>query len=81
MPDHLRGADYRGAAEQGFGVDYRYPHDFPGGWVDQQYLPDALLGRRFYDAAAYGRERALVDAVARPDRPRLDQDESGPPVE
>ncbi len=79
VPDHLRGTGYRGAAEQGFGVDYHYPHDFPDGWVDQQYLPDAMLGRRFYDASPYGRERALHDAWRDRTTPSH-QDESGPPV-
>jgi len=80
VPDHLRGSNYRGASEQGFGTDYDYPHDFPGGWVDQQYLPDALVGRRFYEPSPYGRERALVEQWRERTTPS-DQDESGPPVE
>jgi putative ATPase len=60
VPDHLRGSNYQGAEEQGFGTDYDYPHDFPGGWVHQQYLPDSLVGSTFYDPTAYGREQALV---------------------
>ena len=46
-PAHLRDASYRGAQKLGRGVGYRYPHDFPGGVVDQQHLPDTLVGRRF----------------------------------
>jgi putative ATPase len=61
VPDHLRGSNYRGAAEQGFGADYQYPHDYERGWVDQQYLPDALVGEYFYDPSDYGREKALVE--------------------
>jgi putative ATPase len=61
VPDHLRGSNYRGAAEQGFGTDYQYPHDYERGWVDQQYLPDALVGEHFYDPSDYGREKALVE--------------------
>jgi putative ATPase len=60
VPDHLRGSNYQGAEEQGFGTDYDYPHDFPGGWVRQQYLPDSLVGSAFYDPGDYGREQALV---------------------
>ena len=60
VPDHLRGSNYRGAEEQGFGTGYDYPHDFSGGWVQQQYLPDAQVGSRFYDPSDYGREQALV---------------------
>jgi putative ATPase len=80
VPDHLRGSNYRGAAEQGFGSNYVYPHDHPGGWVDQQYLPDALAGRHFYDPSPYGRERALVEQWRERTTPP-DQDESGSPVE
>jgi putative ATPase len=46
-PPHLRDASYRGAKELGHGVGYRYPHK-AGGWVEQQYLPDGLSGRRYY---------------------------------
>ena len=61
VPDHLRGSNYRGASEQGFGTDYHYPHDYERGWVDQQYLPDALVGEHFYDPSDCGREKALVE--------------------
>ena len=61
VPDHLRGSNYRGAEDQGFGTGYQYPHDHPGGWVAQQYLPDSLVGSSFYDPSHYGRERALVE--------------------
>jgi putative ATPase len=80
VPDHLRGSNYRGASEQGFGTDYRYPHDFTGGWVAQQYLPDALVGQHYYDPSAYGREKALVDQW-RATVQREDEDDSGSPVE
>jgi putative ATPase len=61
VPDHLRGSGYRGASEQGFGTDYKYPHDFDRGWVDQQYLPASLVGQRYFDPSDYGREKALVE--------------------
>jgi putative ATPase len=80
VPDHLRDAHYRGAREIGFGVTYDYPHDFDGSWVAQQYLPDSLLGARFFDPSTNGRERALVEqwrAVTRAGNP----DEPEPPVE
>jgi putative ATPase len=60
VPDHLRDAHYRGAGEMGFGRTYDYPHDFAGGWVDQQYLPDSLVGSRFFDPSAFGRESDVV---------------------
>src|SRR5690606_34855838 len=43
VPPHLRDAHYRGAAQLGHGRGYHYPHDAPGGWIAQQYLPDELL--------------------------------------
>jgi putative ATPase len=46
-PAHLRDASYRGAKALGHGVGYQYPHGH-GGWVEQQYLPDTLSGRRYY---------------------------------
>jgi putative ATPase len=46
-PPHLRDANYRGAKELGHGAGYKYPHA-SGGWVEQQYLPDELSGRRYY---------------------------------
>ncbi len=46
-PPHLRDASYRGAKELGHGVGYKYPHA-SGGWVEQQYLPEGLSGRRYY---------------------------------
>ena len=46
-PPHLRDASYRGAKQLGHGSGYQYPHGH-GGWVEQQYLPDRLSGRRYY---------------------------------
>jgi putative ATPase len=47
-PPHLRDASYSGARKLGHGVGYRYPHDYPDAQVEQQYLPDELVGRRYY---------------------------------
>lgn len=60
VPAHLRDASYRSAATLGHGDGYLYPHDHPGGWVAQQYLPDALLGARYYRPTANGAEARLV---------------------
>ncbi len=48
VPVHLRDAHYRGAASLGHGDGYVYPHDHPGGWVDQEYRPSELSDRRYY---------------------------------
>lgn len=50
IPPHLQDAHYRGHAALGRGIGYKYPHDYPGHWVEQQYLPDALKGMSFYEA-------------------------------
>ncbi len=60
VPEHLRDASYAGAREMGFGTAYRYPHDFDGGWVSQSYLPDELVGERYFVPSFYGDESELV---------------------
>lgn len=37
-----------GMAKEGYGVGYKYPHDYPGHVVEQQYLPDKMLGTKYY---------------------------------
>lgn len=56
VPPHLRDGHYAGAARLGHGVGYQYPHDFPGHWVAQQYLPDALRHARYYEPSSSGWE-------------------------
>ena len=48
VPDHLKDAHYKGAEKLGHGVDYVYPHGYPGDWVPQQYLPDKLNGANYF---------------------------------
>ncbi len=48
VPPHLADSHYQGAKELGKGVGYLYPHNFEGNWVQQQYLPDELLGKKYY---------------------------------
>jgi putative ATPase len=55
VPLHLRNASFSGARDLGYGRDYRYPHDFPGHWVDEQYLPDGVAGG-FYEPSDQGYE-------------------------
>ncbi|MFB8385880.1 replication-associated recombination protein A [Microbacterium sp. NPDC055910] len=57
VPTHLRDAHYPGAKRLGHGKGYRYPHDADIGVVAQQYLPDELRGRRYYEPKALGTER------------------------
>jgi putative ATPase len=60
VPAHLRDASYRGAEALGHGRGYRYPHDHPNAWVDQQYLPDELVDARYYLPGGEGAEARLV---------------------
>ncbi|MCC5953073.1 MAG: replication-associated recombination protein A [Acidimicrobiia bacterium] len=62
VPAHLRDGHYQGAAALGHGRGYRYPHDDPSGWVDQQYLPDVLVGQRYYEPSPHGDEALLSSA-------------------
>ena len=57
VPKHLRDAHYPGAAKLGHGLDYKYPHNFPGGWVEQQYLPDELVGTRYLVPSGNGEDK------------------------
>ena len=60
IPQHLKYAHYSGSAKLGHGVDYKYPHSFPGHWVEQQYLPDALQGRVYYEFGDNKSEQAAL---------------------
>jgi putative ATPase len=78
VPLHLRNAAHRGMKQHGIGVGYRYPHDFEGADVDQQYLPDGLAERRYYLPTDQGYEATISARMsARTDtrsagRPRRD---------
>ncbi len=48
IPMHIRNAPVENMREFGYGEGYLYPHDFPGHWVEQQYLPDAMIGTKYY---------------------------------
>ncbi|MER7795782.1 replication-associated recombination protein A [Microbacterium sp. NPDC096154] len=59
VPKHLRDAHYAGAKRLGHGKGYVYPHDHDLGVVAQQYLPDELRGRRYYEPKPHGVEREI----------------------
>ncbi len=65
VPPHLRDAHYQGAGSLGRGVEYRYPHDYPGNWVRQQYLPDDLVRSRYYQPTENGSEKAIRERLQR----------------
>ena len=59
VPAHLMDASYRSAGKLGRGLGYQYAHDFPGHYADQQYLPEELLGERFYQPTENGYEKQV----------------------
>lgn len=63
VPLHLRDAHYPGASKLGHGKGYEYPHDAPQGWLAQQYLPDDLVGRRFYEPSPHGHEARVAQRL------------------
>jgi putative ATPase len=64
VPLHLRNAASPRMKHHGIGVGYRYPHDFEGSDVDQQYLPDALAERRYYRPIEQGYEATIATRMA-----------------
>ncbi|OYD08857.1 AAA family ATPase [Paludifilum halophilum] len=64
VPPHLRDTHFRGAREQGRGRGYLYPHDYPRGYVDQQYLPDEHRGKTFYHPTDIGYEKKLKEFIS-----------------
>jgi putative ATPase len=65
VPPHLRNAPIPRMKTHGIGVGYRYPHEFPGADVEQQYLPHALAGTTFYEPSDQGFERQLGELMER----------------
>ncbi len=63
VPIHLRQASSALGRQLGHGRDYKYPHDYPGHHVAQRYLPDGLLGRRFYEPSNEGYEPVHRDRL------------------
>ncbi len=65
IPVHLKDAHYPGAKAFGHGKAYLYAHDFPGNYVPQQYLPDELVGRRYYEPSDNGVEKKIKESLHR----------------
>ena len=53
IPAHLQDAHYKGAAKLGHGTGYKYAHDYPNHYVEQQYLPYELTGKKYYEPVSY----------------------------
>ena len=65
IPPHLQDAHYNGAAKLGHGTGYLYAHDYPMHYVKQQYLPDTLVGHKFYEPTDNGYEKQICEHMKR----------------
>lgn len=65
IPPHLQDAHYKGAAKLGHGTGYLYAHDYPMHYVRQQYLPDTLIGTKFYEPTDIGYEKNISEHMKR----------------
>ncbi|MFJ3711838.1 replication-associated recombination protein A [Streptomyces sp. NPDC090053] len=63
VPPHIRDGHYQGAAKLGHAQGYVYPHDVPGAIAAQQYAPDAVHGKHYYEPTRYGAEARYADVV------------------
>ena len=64
VPPPLRDTSGQASKRLGHGVGYRYPHDEPSAWVDQQYLPDVVADRRYYEPSRHGYEARVIERLA-----------------
>lgn len=70
VPLHIRNAPTRLMKQLGYSKGYLYPHNYPNGWVDQEYLPEKIRGRAFYKPTDRGFERAIRQKIAEIERKR-----------
>lgn len=63
IPLHIRNAPTKLMSEQGYGKEYQYPHDFPDGFVEDDYLPENVRGRMYYEPVDRGVESAFRERL------------------
>lgn len=61
VPVHLQDSHYKGSAKLGHGIGYKYAHDYPNHYVEQQYLPDEIQGAKFYEPSDNGHEKEIKE--------------------
>lgn len=64
VPIHLRDSSYKGASKLGHGKGYMYPHNYPGNYVEQDYLPEELKGAKYYRPYENGYEQEIRDRMS-----------------
>lgn len=65
VPPHLKDSHYSGSQDLGHGIGYKYAHNYPGHYVEQQYLPDELVGTIYYAPTDNGIERRIKEHLKR----------------
>ena len=65
VPVHLQDAHYKGSANLGHGIGYKYAHDYPNHYVEQQYLPDEIRDAKFYVPSDNGYEKTIKEYFER----------------
>ena len=63
VPKHLKDSHYQGASKLGRGIEYKYPHNFEGAWVNQQYLPDSIKNKHYYNPKNSGKFEKAIKQV------------------
>ena len=61
IPMHIRNAPVEGMEAMGYHEGYKYPHDYPGHYVEQQYLPDKMVGTKYFEDVSMGTE--IIDTL------------------
>lgn len=65
VPVHLQDSHYKGAAKLGHGIGYKYAHDYPEHYVEQQYLPSEIKDMKFYEPTEIGYEKNIKEHLNR----------------
>ena len=68
VPPHLQDAHYSGSQALGRGLTYKYPHSYPENYVEQEYLPEDLVGKTFYQPTENGKEKEIKNYLAHLER-------------
>lgn len=63
VPIHLRNPSFKGSKKLGYGKDYKYPHDYSGGFVKQEYLPVELKNMKIYEPSDFGYEKRIRERM------------------
>ncbi|WP_026894167.1 AAA family ATPase [Clostridiisalibacter paucivorans] len=63
VPNHLKDSSYKGSKDMGHGLGYRYPHEYKENYINQQYLPDNMKYKVYYEPTDNGHEKIIKDRL------------------